>query len=66
MKTIVKVKTIGLAKLNNAEYTNFSTRVLSLVKQAGTLEPDGGSALGIEEEVLDEDESWTKTKACWR
>ena len=57
MKTIVKVKTIGLAKLNNAEYTNFSTRVLSLVKQAGTLEPEGGSALGIEEEVLDEDES---------
>ena len=57
MKTIVKIKDFGLTKLNNAEYTNFSTRVLSLVKQAGTLEPDGGSALGIEEEVLDEDES---------
>ena len=36
MKTIVKIKDFGLTKLNNAEYTNFSTRVLSLVKQAGT------------------------------
>lgn len=56
MKQIVKIKEIGLAKLNNAEYTNFSTRVLSLVKQAGTIEPDGGSALGIEAEVQEEDE----------
>ena len=45
MKQIVKIQEIGLAKLNNAEYTNFSTRVLTLVEQAGTLEPDGGSAL---------------------
>ena len=54
MKQIVKIQEIGLAKLNNAEYTNFSTRVLSLVNQAGTLEPEGGSALGIEEEVTEE------------
>lgn len=54
MKQIVKIQEIGLAKLNNAEYTNFSTRVLTLVEQAGTLEPDGGSALGIETEVQEE------------
>lgn len=54
MKQIVKIQEIGLAKLNNAEYTNFSNRVLSLVNQAGTLEPEGGSALGIEEEVTEE------------
>lgn len=56
MRTIVKIKDFGITKLNNAEYTNFSTRVLSLVKQAGTIEPDGGSALGIEAEVQEEDE----------
>ena len=47
MRTIVKIKEFGITRLNNAEYTNFSTRVLTLVEQAGTLEPDGGSALGI-------------------
>lgn len=56
MRTIVKIKDFGITKLNNAEYANFSTRVLSLVKQAGTIEPDGGSALGIEAEVQEEDE----------
>ena len=54
MRTIVKIKEFGITRLNNAEYTNFSTRVLSLVNQAGTLEPEGGSALGIEEEVTEE------------
>ena len=54
MKQIVKVKNIGLAKLNNAEYTNFSTRVLTLMNQAGTIEPEGGSALGVETEVQEE------------
>ena len=53
MKQIVKVKNIGLAKLNNAEYTNFSTRVLSLLTQAGEL-TEGGSALGVEAEVQEE------------
>lgn len=61
MKQIVKIQEIGLAKLNNAEYTNFSTRVLSLVNQAGTLEPDGGSALGIETEVQEEYITWLGT-----
>lgn len=54
MRTIVKIKEFGITRLNNAEYTNFSNRVLSLVNQAGTLEPEGGSALGIEEEVTEE------------
>lgn len=54
MKTIIKINDFGLTKLNNAEYTNFSTRVLSLVNQAGTLEPGSGSALGIEAEVIEE------------
>lgn len=54
MRTIIKIKEFGITRLNNAEYTNFSTRVLSLVNQAGTLEPEGGSALGIEEEVTEE------------
>ena len=57
MKTIVKIKEFGITRLNNAEYTNFSTRVLTLVEQAGTLEPDGGSALGIEAEVQEEYET---------
>ena len=54
MRTIIKIKEFGITRLNNAEYTNFSNRVLSLVNQAGTLEPEGGSALGIEEEVTEE------------
>jgi len=61
MRTIVKIKDFGITKLNNAEYTNFSTRVLTLVEQAGTLEPDGGSALGIETEVQEEYETLLAT-----
>ena len=61
MRTIVKIKDFGITKLNNAEYTNFSTRVLTLVEQAGTLEPDGGSALGIEAEVQEEYETLLAT-----
>ena len=34
MKTIVKVTQMGLQKLNNAEYTNFSDRTLDLITAA--------------------------------
>lgn len=49
MKTIVKIQSMGLDKLNNAEYSNFMSRFSSLVNKAGTKEevPET-SALGFE------------------
>ena len=38
MKTIVKIQSMGLDKLNNAEYSNFMSRFSSLVNKAGTKE----------------------------
>lgn len=35
MKEIIKIKTTGFSKLNNAEYTNFSVRFLTLANAAG-------------------------------
>lgn len=49
MKTIVKIQTMGLTNLNNAEYVNFMTRFSTLVEKAGTLEgQEETSALGFE------------------
>lgn len=49
MKTIVKIQSMGLEKLNNAEYSNFMSRFSSLVNKAGTKEevPET-SVLGFE------------------
>lgn len=38
MKELTKISVIGLTKLNNAEYANFSTRVSSLLMAAGASE----------------------------
>ena len=49
MKTIVKIQSMGLDKLNNAEYSNFMSRFSSLVNKAGTKEEVlETSALGFE------------------
>lgn len=49
MKSIVKIQSMGLDKLNNAEYSNFMSRFSSLVNKVGTKEevPET-SALGFE------------------
>lgn len=43
MKTIIKITQMGLAKLNNAEYTNLSNRTYALISAATP------AALGLEE-----------------
>lgn len=53
MKTIVKIKSISLTKLNNAEYTNFSSRFLTLVNETGSSEVPG-STIAVEAEVLEQ------------
>lgn len=55
MKSIVKLKGIGLAKFNNAEYSNHMNRTLSLTEGAGA------EALGVEPEVLAQFEEKTKS-----
>lgn len=47
MKTIVKLKSPGLHKLNNAEYANLSNRMLNLAADTGA------EALGVEDDDLD-------------
>lgn len=53
MKTIMRVQPVGLTKFNNAEYVNFSTRFLDIVKKADTGSKSGeGSLFGIEAEDI--------------
>lgn len=47
MKTIVKLKSPGLHKLNNAEYANLANRMLNLAADTGA------EALGVEDDDLD-------------
>lgn len=47
MKTIVKLKSPGLHKLNNAEYANLANRMLNLAADTGA------EALGVEDNDLD-------------
>lgn len=46
MRTIIKIKELGLPKLNNSEYTQFLSNVVRLVETAGL------NNVGVEEEVF--------------